>query len=208
MESIKTGSRRSRVTFGAALVLALLTLAGCGLFVPPTHKPAHGAQTAEPQKAGSPYTIESTSGGFTYQDAVSGYAVTFPHRPSVEPLLHNETVHPANFVSFSDQTSNEFASIGEVLNKTPNLRAQLLGWVQSVNPTGQVGASSYTLDGLEAARAEFTSEDGAAIPSYLVGQQGAVVVAGDGDNFYELVALGGTSDERQAFFDSFRRIDQ
>jgi len=208
MESTKSVNRGSRVALVAALILASLTLAGCGIIAPLIHKPAHGAQTAPPEKTASPYTIESTSGGFTYQDAVSGYAVTFPHKPDVEPLVHNETVHPANFVSFSDQTSNEFASIGEVLNKTPNLRAQLLGWVQSVNPTGQVGASSYTLDGLEAARAEFTAGDGAAIPSYLVGQQGAIVVAGDGNNFYELVALGGTSDQRQAFFDSFKRVDK
>ena len=35
-----------------------------------------------------------------------------------------------------------------------------------------------------------------------------LVVAGDGHHFYNLTAIGGTSDQRQAFFDSFKRIDK
>jgi hypothetical protein len=146
--------------------------------------------------------------GFIYKDAVSGYAVTFPQRPDVEPLANNETDQAANFASFSDLMSTEFASTGQVLNKTPNLQAQLMGVVSSMNPSGQIGASSYTLGGLDAAQAQFTTGSSSQIPSYLVGQPAEIVVAGDGNRFYELFALGGTSDQRQAFFDSFKRIDK
>jgi len=204
MELITRGSRRSRSAFGAALLVALLTLAGCSLIgLSPNHRPVDASRAPSPQST-STYTIEATAAGFVYHDAPSGYAITFPQRPDVAPLAHNETDHAANFAS-SQQTSSEFASIGQVLNKVPQLRNQLMGWVQSVNPTGQVNASSYTLGGLDAVWAEFTTGDGAAIPSELVGQPGETVMAGDGDNFYQLVAIGGTSDQRQAFFDSFRR---
>ncbi|HEY4267312.1 MAG TPA: hypothetical protein VGM94_03880, partial [Galbitalea sp.] len=99
-------------------------------------------------------------------------------------------------------------STGQVLNKTPNLQAQLMGVVSSMNPSGQISASSYTLGGIEAAQAQFTAGSGSGIPSNVVGQPGEIVVAGDGDHFYELIALGGTSDQRQAFFDSFKRTDK
>jgi len=108
----------------------------------------------------------------------------------------------------AESTSSQFASIGQVLDKTPELRSQLMGFVQSLNPTGQINASSYTLGGLDAVWAEFTTGDTPAIPSDLVGQAGETVMAGDGNNFYQLVAIGGSSDQRQAFFDSFERIDE
>jgi hypothetical protein len=205
VESPKSGNRGPRVALGAALIVAFLALAGCSTTNPsPTHKPAH---TSASQNTSSTYTIEDTTQGFLYKDAPSGYAITFPQHPDVEPLANNETARPANFAS-AELASGEFASIGQVLDKVPNLRAQLMGWVQSVNPTGQVSANSYTLGGLDAAQARFTTGDGAAIPSSLVGQPGELVVAGDGNRFYELIAIGGTADQRQAFFDSFKRIDE
>jgi hypothetical protein len=208
MKSTKSGDRGSRVALGASLFVAFLTLAGCSTTDPSSaHKPAHAVHTPTSQKTASPYTIEDAAEGFIYQDALAGYAVTFPQRPDVEPLANNETDHGANFAS-TELALGEFASIGQVLNKTPNLRAQLMGWVQSVNPSGQVSASSYTLGGLYAEQAQFTTGDGSAIPSDLVGQPGQLVVAGDGHRFYELIAIGGTSDQRQAFFDSFKRIDK
>ena len=211
MESTKTGSaaRGSRLVLGVVLIVVFLTMAGCSTTAArPAHKPAHTKGTPTPQKSASQYTIEYTSLGFIYKDAVSGYAVTFPQRPDVEPLANNETDQAANFASFSDLMSTEFASTGQVLNKTPNLQAQLMGVVSSMNPSGQVGASSYTLGGLDAAQAQFTTGSSSQIPSYLVGQPAEIVVAGDGNRFYELFALGGTSDQRQAFFDSFKRIDK
>jgi len=203
MESTKSGNRGSRVALGAALIVAFLTLAGCSA---PNLSPTQAPPTPTSQNTSSTYTIEETTEGFIYQDAPSGYAITFPQRPDVEPLANNETDQPANFVSV-ELESGEFASIGQVLDKEPNLRAQLMGFVQSLNPSGQVSASSYTLGGLEAAQAQFTTGDSPSLPSSLVGQPGEVVVAGDGNRFYELVAIGGTADQRQAFFDSFERTD-
>lgn len=205
MESSKSGSRRSRVALGAALIVAFLTLAGCSTTNPSsTHKPTHAPHTPTSQNTSPTYTIEETTEGFIYKDAPSGYAVTFPQRPDVEPLANNETDQPANFVSVH-LTSAEFLSTGQVLDKTPNLQAQLMGVVSSMHPSGQINASSYTLGGLEAAQAQFTTGDTPGIPSDLVGQPAEIVVAGDGFHFYELAALGGTSDQRQAFFDSFKR---
>ncbi|MEO8095737.1 MAG: hypothetical protein ABI632_12520 [Pseudolysinimonas sp.] len=183
--------------------MTVLTLAGCGTTpASSTHSP-----TASPTPQDSSYTIENTPAGFVYQDASSGYAVTFPQQPDVAPLANNESGQDAFYVSSSDQTSNQFVSTGQVLDKTPNLRAQLVGVVQSLNPSGQINASSYTLGGLDAVQAQFTTGESQAMPSYLVGQPGEIVLAGDGNRFYELLALGGTPDQRQAFFDSFKRID-
>jgi hypothetical protein len=208
MKFTKSGNRGSRAALGAALIVMFLTLAGCSTADPsPANTPAPAAaHTPTSQKSASPYTVEDATGGFIYKDALSGYAVTFPQRPDVEPLANNETDQPANFAS-ADLTSGEFASIGEVLGKTPNLRAQLMGHVASMNPSGQISASSYTLGGLDADQAQFTTGNGSRIPSNLVGLPAELVVAGDGNRFYELTAIGGTSDQRQAFFDSFKRID-
>jgi hypothetical protein len=202
------GNRGARVTIFAALVVAFLILAGCSTTDPsPTHSPVEGSPTSTPPQDPPSYTIEETSGGFIYTDVPSGYAVTYPERPTVEPLLNNEADQPANFVS-AELASGQFGSIGQVLDKAPELRSQLMGFVQSLNPTGQINASSYTLGGLDAVWAEFTTGDSPSIPTNLVGQPGETVMAGDGHNFYNLVAIGGSSDQRQAFFDSFTRIDE
>lgn len=209
MTSGRGGNRGSRIVLGFVLTAVFLTLAGCSTTAAsPALKPAHAESTPTPQKTAAQYTIEGTTGAFVYKDAPAGYAVTFPQRPDVEPLANNETDQVANFASFSDLMSIEFASTGQVLSKTPNLQAQLMGVVSSMNPSGQVSASSYTLGGLDAAQAQFTTGSSSAIPSNLVGQPAEIVVAGDGNHFYELSALGGTSDQRQAFFDSFKRIDK
>ena len=206
MASTTGGNRELHVALGAVLVVGLLALAGCGTTAASsTHSPTPSEET--PAALDSSYTIEDTPAGFVFQDATSGYALTFPERPDVAPLANNQADQDAYYVSSSDQVSNQFVSIGQVLDKTPNLRPQLLGLVQSLNPSAQIDASSYTLGGLDAARAQFTTGESQAMPSYLVGQPGEAVVAGDGNRFYELVAIGGTSEQRQAFFDSFKRID-
>lgn len=208
MESTKRGSRGSRVTIVAGLVVASLILAGCSTIGPsPTRSPVQGSPTPTPQQDGSSYTIDETTGGFIYNDVPSGYAATFPQRPNVEPLSNNASDQPAYFAS-AELPSGAFASIGQVLDKAPELRNQLMGYVGSLNPTGQVNLSSYTLGGLDALWAEFTTGDSPAIPSNLVGQPGETVMAGDGHNFYQLIAIGGSSDQRQAFFDSFKRINE
>jgi hypothetical protein len=193
--------RPSRVALGAALIVTFLTLAGCSTTdLTPTHTPTS-------HKSAPPYRVEDSTGGFIYREALSGYAVTFPQRPDVEPLEGNEFDQPAYYVS-ADLASGYFVSIGQVINKTPNLRAQLMGDVSSMNPSGQITASSYTLGGLDADQAQFTTGKVSGMPSNLVGLPAELVVAGDGHHFYNLTAIGGTSDQRQAFFDSFKRIDK
>lgn len=207
MESTGSGNRGSRLALVTALLVAFVVLAGCSTSDPsPSDSSAQASGTPAPQNDASSYTIDETTEGFVYSDVPAGYAITFPERPDVEPLLNNATDVPANFVS-AELTSSEFVSIGQVLDKEPQLRNQLLGFVRSLNPTGQVSAGSYTLGGLDAVRAEFTAGDSQAIPSNLVGQPAETVMAGDGFNFYHLLAIGGSSDQRQAFFDSFKRID-
>jgi hypothetical protein len=208
VETTKLGNRGSRATIVAALVVAFFSLTGCGTIDPsPRGGSLEGSPTPTPQENASSYTIDETTGGFVYTDVPAGYAVTFPQRPTVEPLSNNETDQPANFAA-AESPSSAFFSIGQVLDKTPELRSQLMGFVQSLSPTGQVGASGYTLDGLEAVRAEFTPGDSPAIPANVAGQLSETVMAADGNNFYQLVAFGGTSDQRQAFFDSFTRIEE
>jgi hypothetical protein len=209
MKLTKSGNRGSRAALGAALIVMFLTLAGCSTTDPsPAHKPAHAAtHTPTSQKSASPYTVEDSTGGFIYREALSGYAVTFPQRPDVEPLEGNEFDQPAYYVS-ADLASGYFVSIGQVINKTPNLRAQLMGDVSSMNPSGQITASSYTLGGLDADQAQFTTGKVSGMPSNLDGLPAELVVAGDGHHFYNLTAIGGTAAQRQAFFDSFKRIDK
>lgn len=205
MESPRIGNRRLHLAFGAMFIVAVLTLAGCGTTAASsTHTPT-ASETPTSQDAG--YTIEDTPAGFVYQETTSGYELTFPQQPDVAPLANNQADQDAYYVSSSDQVSNQFVSTGQVLDQTPNLRPQLMGLVQSLNPSGQINASSYTLGGLDAAQAQFTTGESQAMPSYLVGQPGEVVVAADGNRFYALLAIGGTSEQRQAFFDSFKRID-
>ena len=208
MESTKRGNRRSHVTIVAGLVVASLILAGCSTIVPSLiHSPVEVSPAPTPLQDASSYTIDETSGGFIYKDVPSGYAVNFPQRPNVDPLSNNVSDQPAYFAS-AELPSSMFASIGQVLDKAPELRSQLMGYVGSLNPTGQINASSYTLGGLDAVWAEFTTGDSPAIPSNRVGQLGETVMAGDGHNFYQLIAIGGSADQRQAFFDSFKRIEE
>jgi hypothetical protein len=209
MKLAKGGNRRSQAALGVALIVTFLTLAGCSTAHPsPTHKPTHATtHTPTSQKSAAPYIVEEATGGFIYKEAISGYAITFPQRPDVEPLDNNETDHPAYFVAV-DLKSGEFASTGEILDHTPNLRAQLRGVSSSMSPDGPISGSSYTLGGLDADQAQFTTGNAAQIPGNLVGLPAELVVAGDGNHYYELIAIGGTAAQRQAFFDSFKRIDK
>jgi len=209
MQWTRANRRAARLALGAVLAAAFLALAGCGTIAASpthaTHKPA--VHTPTPQKTASHYTTKSTSAGYVYTDGLAGYAVTFPDKPEVKPLAINGTHRLGNFAYSSDLATYEFAARGEVRNSPPNLRGELFTWIQSVKPSGQVGASGDELAGLEAAQAEFTTGDDQDGPAYLLGQQAQTVMARDGNTFYQLIALGGTPEQRQAFFDSFSLTD-
>lgn len=201
MQSARAMNRGARLAVGVLLMAAFLALAGCSATAAsPTHanhKPA--VHTPTPKKTASHYTTQSTSAAYVYKDGLAGYAVTFPSEPIVEPLAINGTDRLANYASFGDdQSMKGFIARGEVRDSPPNLRGELFGWLQSVKTSGQIGASSYELGGLSALQAEFTLEGG---------QKSATVVASDGNRFYQLIVLGGTPEQAQAFFDSFSLTD-
>jgi hypothetical protein len=155
------------------------------------------AHTPTPTKTATHYTTQSTSAGYVYKDALAGYAVTFPGEPDVKPLAINGTNRLANLAGYGD-SSTTFISRGEVRDSPPDLRGELFAWVQSVETSGQIGASSDELAGLPSVHGVFTM---------TTGEDGETVVASDGNTFYQLIALGGTQAERQDFFDSFSLTD-
>jgi hypothetical protein len=209
MQSSGANTRGPRLALGAVLIAASMTLTGCSTIAAlpthATHKPV--VHTPAPTKTASHYTTQATSAGYVYKDALSGYAVTFPDEPDVKPLAINGSNRLGNAAISSDLATIELFSRGEVRDSPPNLRGELMGWIQSVETSGQIGASSYQLGGLDGARAEFTIGGDQEDPDFLVGKEGETVVASEGNRFYQLIALGGTPEQRQVFFDSFTRID-
>lgn len=135
----------------------------------------------------------TTSAGYVYEDADAGYAVTFPDEPVVSQLQITGTDRTANLVSYGDPSTIAYLSRGEIRDVAPDLRSELFTYLGTVS-TGQVGANSTELGGLPALQAEFVGPNGI---------EATTIVAGDGDHFYQLIAIEGTPEERQAFFDSF-----
>lgn len=207
MPSHRSGNPSLRLASSVLLIAAALLLAACSanaLTTHATHKSAHTGSTPRPTATASHYTTQGTHEGWIYKDELAGYTVTFPNEPDVKPLAINGTDRLANFAYCTDQISNEYIARGEVRDSPPDLRGELFGWLQSVKTSGQIGASSYQLDNLSGARAEFTVGSDQGGPGSLTGAQGETVVASDGQHFYQLIAIGGTSDQRQVFFDSFK----
>ncbi|TPW75906.1 hypothetical protein [Schumannella soli] len=200
MKSVRRIDGDPRRVLGVAIIAALLTLSGCsataGSATDTTHKPA--AHTPTTKQTAASYTTQTTSEGHLYTDALAGYAVAYPGEPEVKPLAIEGTDRLANFAAYGDETITVFGSRGEVRDSPPDLHGELLGWLQSVDTSGQIGASSDILGGLPALRADFTATSG---------EVGETMVASDGDTFFQLIAVGGTPEQRQAFFGSFRQVD-
>jgi hypothetical protein len=184
MQSAKANRRGPRLTLAAGIIAASITLTGCSAII----------ASLEPVTE-SPTATTSTSAGYVYTDTDAGYIVTFPGEPQVNPLAISGTDRFAHLVGYSGPSTIGLISRGELRDSPPSLRGELFGWLQSLETTGQIGASSDELGGLSALRAEFTLEGD---------QDGETVVASDGNRFFQLIAIDGTPEERQAFFDSFR----
>jgi hypothetical protein len=181
MQSAKANNLGPRIVLTAVLIAASTTLAGCSTVTPP---PSPAADTA---------ATPATATGYVYEDDPADYAVTFPGEPVIEPLAIHGTDRRANLVGYGDTSTIVYVSRGEIREFPVDLREELFGWLGSV-ASGQIGANSDELDGLPALRAEFSMNDG---------QEATTIVAGEGYRFYQLIAMGGTPEERQAFFDSF-----
>lgn len=187
MQRATATSIRPRIAMTALLIAASIILAGCSTVTTP---PAPAENT--------PASTPATSDGYVYEDVKAGYAVTFPGEPEVGQLAIEGTDRTANLVGYLDAAGETtYISRGELRDFPADLRGELFGWLQSVNTTGQIGASSYELVGLSALRAEFAVD----------GQDATTVVAGEGNRFFQLIAAGGTPEERQEFIDSFELLD-
>jgi hypothetical protein len=187
MRSATAISPRPWIAMSTVLFAASMALAGCGAVTTPP-SPAADAPSPTP----------TTAAGYVYEDPFAGYAVTFPGEPSVGQLEIAGTDRTANLVGYGDASTVFYISRGEIRESQVDLRNELFGWLGSVELSGQVGANSDELDGLPAMRAEFTMSND---------KEATTIVAGEGDRFYQLIAMGGTPEERQAFVDSFELLD-
>jgi hypothetical protein len=184
-----------RLAFGAVLIAASIALVGCGAVAPSSSSAARTPAPTHSVRSASHYTVTpSASAGDVYRDSLAGYAVAFPGEPDVKPLAISGTDRLANLAAYGDPSNIFFIARGEVRDSPPDLHGELLGWLQSVQTSGSVGASSDELKELPALRAEFTM---------ATGEAGETVVASDGNRFYQLIAIGGTPKARQAYFDTF-----
>lgn len=195
MRSTTVSNLGPRLAFGAVMIAASIALAGCGTVTPHASPTTRTPAPPRPSPSASDFTLTpSTSGGYVYKDALAGYAVSFPGQPDVRPLGISGTPRLGDIAFYGDPSTLALISRGEVRDSAPDLQGELFGWLQSIKTTGSVGASADELAGLPAAQGQFTEGN----------QQGQTMVANDGDRFYQLIAIGGTAQERQAFFDSFR----
>jgi hypothetical protein len=195
----------TRLVFGAALIAVSLAVAGCGTVTAnasatgSTHAKKSPAKstpaTPRPSATPSHFTLTSSpSGSDVYEDDLAGYSVTFPGQPDVKPLAISGTNRLGNIALYYDTTTFGLIARGEVRDAAPDLQTELFGWLQSITPTGEIKAGGSEFDGLPDAQAQFTDEG---LPS-------ETIMANDGDRFFQLIAIGGTAKQRQAFFDSFR----
>jgi hypothetical protein len=194
MRSTTVSNLGPRLVFGVVMIAVSIALAGCGTVT--THASPATSTSAPPRPSPTPsdFTLTpSTSGDYVYMDALAGYAVTFPGQPDVRPLEVSGTHRLANIAGYGDSSTFVLIARGEVRDSRPDLQGELFGWLQSIKTTGGVGASGGELAGLPSAQAQFT----------VGNRQGQTIVVGDGDRFYQLIAMGGTAQERQTFFDSF-----
>lgn len=170
---------------------ALIILTGCSLL--PGSAPAP-SPTGETPAGAAP---------FVYEDEVAGFAITFPGEPEVEGIDGNEegaqratyTATPPEGVPFYTAGGTK-ASASEADPETFELiiaRMEATGFASDI-----VDVTAVDLDGIEGRQAEFVVHDG---------NEASMILAGKGHSFYQLMVIGGTADERQAFFDTFELLD-
>jgi len=185
------GPRRARRALSALLIAASIALAGCGAAPDPTTLP-------DPAE-GTP----SAPSGYIYQDAVAGYAVTFPGEPTIQTVPGAGTdrtvdmaLHLSDpyYMSRGEGTDEEVSM--DFLVKALRNSVQSAG-AAPADGTDNLAVTAIELEGLPAFTADLTMPDGG---------DATIVVAGEGNRFYQLVVIGGTPEERQAFFDSFELL--
>lgn len=195
MRSIRASKLGPRFGAAAVLIAASIALAGCGTPTPHASPTRSTRATPRPSATPSDFTLTfNSSDKSVYDDGLAGYSVTFPGQPGVHPLAISGTHRLANIAMYGDPTPLELIARGEARNSPPDLQGELFSWLQSIKTTGGIGASGGEFEGLPDAEAQFTED----------GLPGQTIMLSDGDRFYQLIALGGTAKDRQAFFDSFK----
>jgi hypothetical protein len=177
---------RPRIAVSVLLFAASIALAGC--VVVPTPPPP--AET-------TPAETPAATDGYIYEDEVVGYAVTFPGEPGVQQLVPDGSNRTVDVVSYGHPSTLALLVHGENRDDPADLRSELLGWAASVSPES-VQAGSAELAGLPALRAELILPDGS---------EATMIVVSEGVRFFRLLAIAGTAEDRQEFFDSFELLE-
>lgn len=143
------------------------------------------------------WSPSTTPAGY-YEDEDANYAMTFPGKPLVAVTPSGDT--RATYSTAPDPAAPEavvYTSRGTTATEQ-EIEPDTLEFffIQLIN-TGAVftgPGESFELEGMPALVNSFTDP---------AGKPATMLVAGEGHSLYQLVVVGGTAEERQAFFDSF-----
>lgn len=147
------------------------------------------------------WTPSTTSAGYVYEDADANFAITFPGKPSVAPK--DSSGIRATYSTAPDPNAPDavvYAARGTAATGIEILPETLETVVLTLVDQGAVLTApevTFELEGMPAIMNELT------LPT---GKAATFVVAGDGNRIYQLLVVGGTPEERQAFFDSFELL--
>lgn len=179
---------RARIALSALLIGALMALAGCGLIPTIPHTPAT--------------TTPSAHASYVYEDAAAGFAITFPGKPSVNPIQGSDTgAKRATYSTTVPETAPNGIYYTAGGTKASESEVDVEDTFQFLIASGQViltdpavTPKAIQLGGLPGYSADITVSDG---------KHATLIMAGEGHTLYQLEVIGGTPKQRQAFFDSF-----
>lgn len=141
--------------------------------------------------------VASTAPEGYFEDPAAQFAITFPGKPTV-----NATESGGTRASYSNAADAVlFAARGTAATETEVVPETLEGLFLQVVDQGAVvtgPGEKFELAGLPALMNSFTDPDG---------KPATMVVAGEGHRLYQLIVIGGTPEQSQAFFDSFTLLD-
>jgi hypothetical protein len=193
VQSARGTTIRRRIARSALLIAASIVLAGCAF------------PTPSPPPEESPTATPTSSTGYVYEDADAGYAVTFPGEPEVQAGLDGGDGSVLTIASYVTSSAEPIRYMAQGITDFEFGMADLpIVLVNSAQASGAVvddgDITAAEIHGLPAFIADVTMADGT---------PGAVLMAGDVEakSAYQLVVVGGTPEERQAFFDSFVLLD-
>ena len=187
-----------KIALSAALLAASLLLTGCSLLAAPSAPSPTPTQAAEETPA--------ASDPFLYTDDVAGFSITFPAEPTIEPIQGNEAgAQRASYSTTVPETDPKgvyYTAGGTTKSEAEvdvaDTMSFLLASGRLILTDEDVVPETFELDGLPAIRADITMYDG---------KPATLVMAGEGHSFYQLQVIGGTPEQRQAFFDTFELLD-